>query len=85
MKRTQIQIPDPLYDEVRRVATARDWSVSEVVRRAVEQYVAETGVAPDEQAWRPPEPRSLGRPTVPEEEWRDLLGDDEEGSRAHLH
>jgi len=40
MIRTQVQIPEPLYREMRRVAAARDWSVSEVVRRAVEQYVA---------------------------------------------
>jgi len=27
MKRTQIQIPDPLYKEVKRLAALKDWSV----------------------------------------------------------
>jgi hypothetical protein len=39
MTRTQIQIPDPLYREVRRVAEQQDWSVSEVIRRGAEAVV----------------------------------------------
>jgi len=45
MKRTQVQIPDPLYNRARRVAQDRDWSVSEVFRRALEQYIAECSLA----------------------------------------
>ncbi len=36
MVRTQIQIPDGLYREVRRVARQQEWSVSEVMRRGAE-------------------------------------------------
>ena len=36
MVRTQIQIPDPLYREVRRIAAQQEWSVTEVVRRGLE-------------------------------------------------
>ncbi|GAB1488146.1 antitoxin [Opitutaceae bacterium] len=39
MTRTQIQIPDPLYREVQRVAQQQDWSVSEVIRRGAEAVV----------------------------------------------
>ena len=75
MKRTQVQIPESLYEEVARVAAAREWSVSEVFRRAAEQYVAEC--APGATEWTPPEPRRMGREKVPADRWRDLLAEDE--------
>lgn len=36
MIRTQIQLPDPLYREVQRVAQQQDWSIAEVIRRGAE-------------------------------------------------
>jgi hypothetical protein len=39
MIRTQIQLPDPLYQEVRRIAQAQDWSIAEVMRRGAEAVV----------------------------------------------
>lgn len=39
MIRTQIQLPDPLYREVQRVAKAQDWSMAEVIRRGAEAIV----------------------------------------------
>lgn len=39
MIRTQIQLPDPLYKRAKDVAVLRDWSLAEVVRRALEHYV----------------------------------------------
>lgn len=39
MVRTQIQLPDPLYREVQRVAKAQDWSLAEVIRRGAEAVV----------------------------------------------
>ena len=39
MIRTQIQLPDPLYKRAKQVAVLRDWSLAEVVRRALECYV----------------------------------------------
>lgn len=36
MIRTQIQLPDPLYREVQRVARQQDWSITEVIRRGAE-------------------------------------------------
>jgi hypothetical protein len=35
----QVHLPDPLYRRLKQVAAQRDWSLAEVVRRAVEQYV----------------------------------------------
>lgn len=39
MVRTQIQIPDPLYREIKRVARDQEWSIAEVVRRGAEEVV----------------------------------------------
>ena len=39
MIRTQIQLPDPLYREVQRVAETQDWSLAEVIRRGAEEIV----------------------------------------------
>jgi len=39
MVRTQIQIPDPLYREIKRVAQDQEWSIAEVVRRGAEEVV----------------------------------------------
>lgn len=36
MIRTQIQLPDPLYRQVKRVAELEDWSIAEVIRRGAE-------------------------------------------------
>ena len=79
MKRTQVQIPDPLYEDIRRIAERRDWSVSEVFRRAVEAYVAEVPEVGGEGAWAVPQPREMGEPKVSPGQWRELLADDEAG------
>jgi hypothetical protein len=39
MIRTQIQLPDPLYRDVQRVARQQDWSMAEVLRRGAEAVV----------------------------------------------
>ncbi len=39
MVRTQIQLPDPLYRDVQRVARQQDWSIAEVMRRGAEAVV----------------------------------------------
>ena len=39
MIRTQIQLPNALYQEIRRVAKSQEWSIAEVVRRGAEMLV----------------------------------------------
>lgn len=39
MIRTQIQFPDPLYRRLKEIAAQRDWSLSEVMRKAAEHFV----------------------------------------------
>lgn len=79
MKRTQIQIPEPLYKEVKRLAALREWSISEVFRRAVEDLLERYPPLKKKREWTLPEPRDFGKPAVPAEKWRDLLADDEAG------
>jgi hypothetical protein len=79
MKRTQVQVPDPLYREVKRVAILQDWSVSEVFRRAVEQMVAQYPPNKHPGTWTLPEPREMGTPLISVDGWRDLMAEDEAG------
>ena len=39
MLRTQIQLPEPLFNQLKRIAKQRDWSLAELVRRGMEVYV----------------------------------------------
>ena len=68
MVKTQVQLPDELYREAKRVAAEKEWSLAEVVRRGLEYIVSvyPSTVTPNA-AWKPPEPRRLG--------WRGLSPD----------
>jgi hypothetical protein len=77
MKRTQVQIPEPLYREIKRVAALQDWSVSEVFRRAAEQIVAQFPSNKAKRDWELPGPRKMGTPLTPPSAWRDLIAKDE--------
>ena len=61
MTRTQIQLPDEVYERARRVCKSREISLAELARRGIEYILsvystqAETG-----SDWHPPKPRRLG-------------------------
>lgn len=38
MLRTQIQLPEPLFNQLKQIAAERNWSVAELVRRGMEAY-----------------------------------------------
>jgi hypothetical protein len=61
MVKTQVQIPDHLYKEAKRISDEYEMSFAEVVRRGLEKiavvYPPRKGV---ERAWSPPKPRALG-------------------------
>ncbi len=75
MIKTQVQIPDELYREAKRVAVEYEMSFAEVVRRSLERALpAYPPKTPD--AWQPPEPMSLGlRGPVEDDEWRLLANE----------
>ena len=55
MTRTQIQFPEPLYRRLKEIAERQDWSLSEVMRKAAEHFVARFPEEPRPRAaWRFP-------------------------------
>ena len=75
MVKTQIQLPDHLYQAAKRVAAEREISFAEVVRRGVE-YVTRVypslDRAPDAPDWSLPPAKALGGFVAPERDWREL-------------
>ena len=60
MVKTQVQIPDHLYAEAKRIAREYEMSFAEVVRRGLEKLAP--GYPPRKAVgkWSPPKPRRLG-------------------------
>ncbi len=70
MKRTQVQLPETLYAEVKRLAEEQEWSVAEVLRRGAEYMVSCYPVR--EEDWAPPGSQAVGPFLLEPEQWRDL-------------
>jgi len=71
MIRTQIQLPDGLYHEAKRVAAEREISFAEVVRRGIEYITRVYPTTEDTMGpWSPPAPHHLGGFLTPVEDWR---------------
>ena len=81
MIKTQIQLPDYLYREAKRVAQEREMSLAEVLRRGVE-YITRVYpplIPPQEHAWHIPEAiHTQLRQGVTLEALRDWATEDEE-------
>ncbi len=70
MIKTQVQFPDHLYREAKRVAEEYEMSFAEVVRRGVEQVVkTHPAGRKDPAKWKLPAARAMGETLLPEEEW----------------
>ncbi|MEY5012173.1 MAG: hypothetical protein RLZZ253_3312 [Verrucomicrobiota bacterium] len=55
MTRTQVQFPEPLYQRLKEIAERQDWSLSEVMRKAAEHFVARFPEGPvPKKVWRFP-------------------------------
>ncbi len=73
MRRTQIQLPDPLYREVKRVAREQDWSLAQVLRRGAEYMVrCYPQRAGKQDLWGLPPGKDLGEIKIPYQDWREL-------------
>lgn len=70
MVKTQVQIPDALFREAKRLAVENEMSFAEVVRRGLEEIIKHH---PPRRArleeWTLPKAFDLGLPLVPEEQW----------------
>ena len=60
MLRTQIQLPEPLFQQLKRIAEQRDWSLAELVRRGMEVYVQTCPGPVGEIGWTMPVLRGSG-------------------------
>ncbi len=84
MVKTQIQLPDHLYRELKRVAADYEMSLAEVVRRSLERTLP-TFPPRNTAEWTPPTPRHLGiRCQIDDDEWR-LLANDPDYLPRHLN
>ena len=72
MIRTQIQLPDALYREVKRVAAEREMSLAELVRRGLETVLSRFPAHPESRTtWELPKPQPLGGDAFFEDpDWR---------------
>jgi len=60
MVKTQIQLPNDLYRELKRLAAAKEWSLAETLRRAAEQFLARHPASPVKSEWKPPVSSKVG-------------------------
>jgi len=74
MTKTQIQVPEELFEEVRAFAKRREWSLAETFRRGVELLL---DVYPDpvgerSATWTPPTSKRVGWKGLSAEQLRDV-------------
>jgi hypothetical protein len=82
MTRTQIQLPDELYQRAKAFAAEREISLAEVTRRGLEIFLSRfPEVGPGPKCWKLPLVRS-GGVKVPLEQLKDIVRNEEE-SRPH--
>lgn len=75
MIKTQVQIPDELFERAKQVAAAKEWSFAEIVRRGLEQMVLRhpgSSLSPSSD-WHLPDPVDLGLKADPfdDPDWRE--------------
>jgi len=76
MVKTQVQIPDRLFRDAKRLAAENEMSFAEVVRRGLEEIIRHhpPGRSRADQ-WDLPKAFDLGQPLAPEAEWTRLSHD----------
>lgn len=61
MVRTQIQLPEEVYERARKLCRSREISLAELARRGLEYILSIYAPLPGAgDAWQPPAPRRLG-------------------------
>ena len=72
MVKTQVQIPNELYQEAKRVAQEREMSLAEVIRRGIEYMSRVYPPIESSEDWSPPKPHHLGGMLARPDKWREL-------------
>jgi len=62
MIKTQIQLPDDLYHDLKRLAGEKEWSLAETMRRSAEEFLARypRASATSRTGWAPPSSGRVG-------------------------
>jgi hypothetical protein len=84
MIKTQIQMPEELHEDLKRLARRKEWSLAETLRRAGETFLqqyADPDVDLKATRWTPPPPRRLGWQGLNDEQLKEAVMEDQE---AHL-
>jgi hypothetical protein len=81
MTKTQIQVPDELFVELRAFAKQREWSLAETFRRGAELLLEVYAEAPGKgsETWTPPTSKKVGWKGLSAEELRDVAFADGDG------
>ena len=86
MVKTQIQLTDELYRDLKRLAGRKQWSLAETLRRGaealLERYAEPEVVHPA--PWQPPTSGSAGWRGLTAERLRDLVGEEESSSNRSI-
>ena len=74
MTKTQIQVPEDLFAEIKQFAQRREWSLAETFRRGAELLLETYGedAPPASRPWQPPTSRRVGWKGLTAEQLRDL-------------
>lgn len=76
MVKTQVQIPDALFREAKRLAAENEMSFAEVVRRGLEEIIRHHPPGRTRaDTWSLPESFDMGTTLAPEEDWIMLCHD----------
>jgi hypothetical protein len=86
MNKTQIQVPDQLFREIRAFAKAREWSLAETFRRGAELLleVYDDKPLPQKEDWSPPVSGNVGWKGLNPDQLRDLAFQDADPNLARL-
>lgn len=86
MTKTQIQVPEELFRDVRAFARKREWSLAETFRRGAELllqvYPDPPEAPPVKAAWQPPTSKSVGWKGLSAAALRDAAFADSDPHRA---
>jgi hypothetical protein len=83
MVKTQIQLPDGLYQAIKHLAELKGWSIAETFRRAAEQLLSRHPAPhPRSVKWTPPTSAKVGWRNLSHSEVRERALDDMERRRA---
>lgn len=73
MIKTQIQLPDELYKKLKLLASYKECTLAELLRRGAEYVISVNPVPQDSRrGWSPPKPRPLGSFLISPEELREV-------------